>query len=92
MERNDKYIGNLIIGCTAGVLQRARAIFGLIYGTREPARQCQGNGTMGTPQRLETEVSCRDGLIRSSDEATVMEAERRNQVIQSNNIQQLERG
>ena len=83
-----EYIGILITGYTAGVLQRARTIFGLIYGTRAPARQCQGMSAMGTPQRLETEEPCRDGLIRSSDDTTVMEEERRNQVIQSNNIKQ----
>ena len=87
-----EYNGNLITGYTTGVIQAARTIFGLNYGTREPVRQCQGMGAMGTPQRLETEVPCRDGLIRSSDDTTVMEEERRNQVIQSNNIKQLARG
>jgi len=32
-----EYNGDLITGYTAGVLQRARTIFRLIYGTREPA-------------------------------------------------------
>lgn len=46
----------------------------------------KGKCTMGSPQRQNTEVSCRGGLIRSSDDTTVMEEERRDQVIQSNNI------
>ena len=32
-----RYNGNLITGYTAGVIQAARPIFGLNYGTREPA-------------------------------------------------------
>lgn len=43
---------------------------------------------MGTTQRLETEVLCRDGLSCSSEEASVMEVERRGQVIQYHNIKQ----
>lgn len=44
---------------------------------------------MGTPQRYKPEAICRVGLIHSSDEATVMEAERRNQVIRFYNTNQL---
>jgi len=69
--------GNLITGHTTGVIQAAGTIFGLIYGTREPAWQCQGKGAMGTPQRPETEGLCRDGLSCSSEEVSVMEMERR---------------
>ena len=44
---------------------------------------------MGKPQRLETEVPCRDGLPRSSNETPVMGVERRGQVIQYHNMEQL---
>ena len=37
MKRGDKYNGYLFTGYTAGVLQMARPVSGLIYGTREPA-------------------------------------------------------
>ena len=37
MKRGEKYNGYLFTGYTAGVLQMARPVFGLIYGTREPA-------------------------------------------------------
>ena len=37
MKRGDECSGNLFTGCTAGVLQMARPVSGLIYGTREPA-------------------------------------------------------
>jgi hypothetical protein len=68
-------------------VQAARTLSGLYYGTRESAKQCQGNRneveldevkcTMGTTQRQKTEVFCRGRLIRSSDEVSVMEMERR---------------
>jgi hypothetical protein len=76
----------------AGVIQAARTLSGLDYGTREPVRQCKGMSTMGTPQRLETEVSFWDGLPRSSEEASVMGVERRGQVIQYHYNNQLARG
>ncbi len=37
----------------------------------------EGKGTMGSPQRPKTDVSCRGRLTRSSDDTTVMEEERR---------------
>ena len=37
-------------------------------------------------ERQNTNVLFRDGLIRSSDDPTVMEGERRDRVIQLNNI------
>ena len=48
MRRGDKYSGNLFIGCTAGGLQMAGTIFGLVYGTREPGELMLGchNGTV----------------------------------------------
>jgi len=61
----------------ADVIKAARTLSGLYYGTREPAKQCQGKCTMGKTQRQKTEVFCRDRLTRSSDEAPVMGVERR---------------
>jgi len=37
----------------------------------------QGKGTSGEPTRLNTNATCRGGLVRSSDEAPVMGVERR---------------
>jgi len=68
---------NLITGHTTGVIQAARAISGLIYGTREPALGCKGKGTMGSPQRLNINAQCWDGLTCSSEEVSVMGMERR---------------
>lgn len=86
MLRSYKYSGYLITGYTAGGLQRARTIFGLSYGTREPAWQCKGKCTMESIQRQNTEVACRGGLTRSSDEVSVMEMEQRGQLIYCCNL------
>ncbi|MBB3186243.1 hypothetical protein FHX64_000406 [Microbacter margulisiae] len=46
---------------------------------------------MGTPQRFKTEVKCRDGLSRSSDEVPVMGMEQRGKlysIITFNNSQE----
>ena len=37
----------------------------------------KGKGTTGTPRRPNTDALCRGRLTRSSDEASVMEVERR---------------
>lgn len=84
-----EYGGNLFTDRAAGVIQTAGRISGLGYGTREPAGQCEGRDAMGSPQRSKTDVPCRDGLPRSSVEATVMVEERRRQVIQDHNMEQL---
>jgi hypothetical protein len=88
---NINYRDNLFIFCKAGVIQVARTLFGLIYGTWETAYKCEatvrlpfkdslvveGNCTMETIQRQNTEVVYRGRLSRISDEVSVMEMERR---------------
>jgi len=45
---NINYSDNLFIFCKAGVIQMARTLFGLIYGTWEAAYKCKGKCTIRT--------------------------------------------
>jgi len=74
---NIKFGSYLFTIHSAGVIQAARTLFGLNYGTREPVCQCKVKCTMGTTQRQNSEVPFRGGLTRSSDEIPVMGMERR---------------
>ena len=63
------------------MIQVARTLFGLSYGTWETVYKCKGKCTIGATYRQNTNAVCSGRLIRSSDEVSVMEVEQRDGLI-----------
>ncbi len=78
----DKSIGNLLTGWTVSGIEMARARFWLLCGT---AGTCycdvKGEGQELILKAQSTNAQCRGGLIRSSDEESVMDLEQRGQAV-----------
>ena len=81
----DKSEGNLLTALTASGIEMARAAQRRLQGTWEPVvGMLREKFKQRTCENESTNAPHRDRLVCSSDEASVMEVERRNQLIQRN--------